>query len=357
MQRRQRTGKATLVARKFTGTILAAGLIVGAALSAAAQQTHRYTPKKDELKYHFGVADPVLRVQPGDTIETYAERTDTGYYRQFGDTIPPDAPPNPYLPNPVTGPFYIEGAEPGDTLVVRLLEIEPAEESAIGFAGPGFGGLTKTRYTQMLDSPPFDGLVSWAYKVDRQARTVEFAGNFSDVHISLPLQPFLGCLGVAPLNGEVRQTTVPGFFGGNLDTPEVRAGTTVYLPVNVPGALLYLGDGHAVQGEGEIAGTAAEIAMNVRLQVDLIKGKTIATPRLEDDTHLMTAGSTKPLEDAMRVASREMVAWLVEDYGFAVLDAYEFLSVAAESNVSQLVDPNYTILVKLRKEYLPLKKK
>ncbi len=149
---------------------------------------------------------------------------------------------------------------------------------------------------------------------------------------------------------------MPGFFGGNLDTPEARPGTTVYLPVNVPGALLYVGDGHAAQGEGEIAGTAAEVAMNVVFRVDLIKGQTITTPRLEDDTYLMATGSTRPLEDAMRVASKELIDWLVADYGLSALDAYELLSVAMESNVSQLVDPNYTILVKIKKEFLPRKK-
>jgi acetamidase/formamidase len=142
-----------------------------------------------------------------------------------------------------------------------------------------------------------------------------------------------------------------------MDTPEVRAGTTVYLPVNVPGALLYLGDGHAVQGEGEIAGTAAEIQMNVVLEVDVLKGRRIGAPRLEDATHLMAAGSYRPLEDAMRIASRELIQWLTEDYGLSPMDAYELLSVAMESNVSQIVDPNFTVLVKIKKAYLPPKKR
>ena len=138
-----------------------------------------------------------------------------------------------------------------------------------------------------------------------------------------------------------------------MDTPEVRPGTTVYFPVNVPGALLYLGDGHAIQGEGEIAGTAAEVAMNVTIAVDLIKDHAITVPRLEDEEYLMAAGSTRPLEDAMRIASHELIRWIVEDHGLSALDAYELLSVVMESNVSQMVDPNYTILVKIRKEYLP----
>ena len=128
-----------------------------------------------------------------------------------------------------------------------------------------------------------------------------------------PQSPRTVPLVVAPAAGESRSTIVPGFFGGNMDTPEVRPGTIVYLPVNVEGALLYLGDGHAAQGEGEIAGTAAEVAMHVTLTVDLIKGRGITIPRLEDDTYLMAVGSYRPLEDAMRIASHELIVWINED--------------------------------------------
>ena len=161
---------------------------------------------------------------------------------------------------------------------------------------------------------------------------------------------------MAPADDEARSTIVPGFYGGNMDTPEVRAGSTIYLPVNVPGALLYLGDGHAVQGEGEISGTAVEVPMNVTLTVDLLKGRRITVPRIEDEHYLMAVGSYRPLEDAMRIASHELIQWLVEDYGLSALDAYGLLSVAMESNISQLVDPNYTVLVKIKKAYLPPKK-
>lgn len=312
----------------------------------AYSETKRYIPKKDELKYVYATAEPVLRLQPGDILETWTERADNNLLKKPGDRLPADN-----RPNPNTGPFYVEGAEQGDTLVVKLLEIEPAQDTAVGYAGPGFGALTPTRYTAMLNRPIEP--TTWIYRIDRKERTVEFQANDSQFKVKLPLKPFLGCLAVAPQADEARQTIVPEFFGGNLDTPEVRAGTTVYLPVNVPGALLYMGDGHAVQGEGEIAGTAAEVQMNVRLQVDLIKGKTIGTVRLEDDTYLMTAGSYRPAEDAMRIASLEMVRWLAQDYALSEMDAYELLSVAMESNISQLVDPNFTVLVKIKKEYLP----
>jgi acetamidase/formamidase len=312
-------------------------------------ETHRYVPEEKDLKYTFATAPAVLRLKPGDTLETWTESALGDYLHKPGDTLPAD-----FRPNPNTGPFHIEGAQPGDTLVVKLLKVEPAKDVGVAIAGPGFGGLTQTRFTPMLDRPIPDR--TWYYKIDRTARTVQFAALDSSFKVSLPLNPFLGCLGVAPASDEARSTIVPGFFGGNMDTPEVRPGTTVYLPVNVAGALLYLGDGHAAQGEGEIAGTAVEVAMNVTVQVDLIKGKTITTPRLEDDTYIMTVGSYRPLEDAMRIASHELVQWMAQDYGLSEMDAYELLSVAMESNVSQLVDPNYTILTRIRKEYLPPRK-
>ncbi len=332
----------------LTLVILAVVLVAGP--FAAKAETHRYIPATDDLKFTFATAPAVLHLKPGDRLETWTESALGDSLNQPGDHLPAD-----YRPNPNTGPFHIEGAEVGDTLVVKLLEIEPAKDFAVGIAGPGFGGLTKTRFTPMLDESIPD--LTWYYAIDKSAGTVEFSALDSDFKVKLPLRPFLGCLGVAPAANEARSTIVPGFFGGNMDTPEVRASTTVYFPVNVAGGLLYLGDGHAAQGEGEIAGTAAEVAMNVTLEVDLVKGRSITTPRLEDDTYLMAAGSVRPLEDAMRIASHELIQWIVEDYGLSALDAYELLSVAMESNVSQIVDPNYTVLAKIKKEYLPARKK
>jgi acetamidase/formamidase len=330
-------------------TSLALLLAVAAMGRVARAETHRYIPRPEELKYTFATAEPVLRVKPGDTIETWTENALGPAIKKPGDTMPPDE-----RPNPNTGPFYIEAAQPGDTLAVHLISIEPAAEYAAGIVEPGFGALTQGLYTPMLDQP-IPGR-TWYYRIDTQARTVEFSALDSSHKVELPLRPFLGCLGVAPTGDEARSTIVPEFFGGNMDTPEVRAGSTIFFPVNVAGALLYLGDGHAAQGEGEIAGTAAEVAMNVTFKVDVLKGRRITTPRLEDDTYLMAAGSYRPLEDAMRIASRELIQWMVDDYGLSRLDAYELLSVAMESNVSQLVDPNYTVVVKIKKDYLPPKK-
>jgi len=327
-------------------SLLAAILVV--ALAAAAE-TRRYVPKPEELKYTFATAPPVLHLKPGNGLETWT-------HSAFNDFIydPENTSPWDFRPNPNTGPFYIDGAEPGDTLVVKLIKVEPASEVGYSLAGPGFGALTKTPFTPMLDQSIPKRL--WTYRIEKQAGTAEFSALDSDLKIKLPLNPFLGCLGVAPADDEARSTIVPGFYGGNMDTPEVRAGSTIYLPVNVPGALLYLGDGHAVQGEGEISGTAVEVPMNVTLTVDLLKGRRITVPRIEDEHYLMAVGSYRPLEDAMRIASHELIQWLVEDYGLSALDAYGLLSVAMESNISQLVDPNYTVLVKIKKAYLPPKK-
>jgi amidase len=147
---------------------------------------------------------------------------------------------------------------------------------------------------------------------------------------------------------------VPDDFGGNMDCPEVRAGNTVYLGVRVPGALLSFGDGHFAMGEGEIIGTAVEGAMNVELTVDLIKRRETPWPRIENAEWMMSVGASRPLEDAARVAFKDMVAWVREKTGLSEMDAYEFVSQAARAPIVQLVDPQYTVLVKIEKSRLPV---
>lgn len=138
-----------------------------------------------------------------------------------------------------------------------------------------------------------------------------------------------------------------------MDYWEIKKGATVYLPVHVPGALLQFGDGHLAQGEGEIIGTAVESSLNVRLKVDVIKGRTIAWPRVENDEYLMATGSYRPLEDAFRIAYKELIDWLVTDYGLDMMDAYQLCSQVGVVDVAQVVDPNYTVVAKIHKKYLP----
>jgi acetamidase/formamidase len=165
--------------------------------------------------------------------------------------------------------------------------------------------------------------------------------------------PMHGTVGVAPANLEVRSALVPDVYGGNMDTPEMQAGVTCYLGVNVEGALFSIGDGHARQGEGETCGVAIECAMDTVVAVDLIKGRPTPWPRLESDTHIMSTGSARPLEDAFRIAQTDLVSWLVSDHGLATMDAYQLISQAVESPLANVCDTNYTSLAKIRKEWLP----
>jgi acetamidase/formamidase len=171
--------------------------------------------------------------------------------------------------------------------------------------------------------------------------------------LELPIAPMLGTVGVAPAGREVRTSLVPDTFGGNMDTPEMRAGTTCYLGVNVPGALFSVGDGHYRQGEGESCGTAVEGAMDVTLVVDLIKGGAPAWPRLEHDGDYAVVGSSRPLEDAWRASQVGMITWLGELYGLDRLDAYQLLTQISRSPLANVVDANYSAVTLVEKALLP----
>jgi amidase len=253
--------------------------------------------------------------------------------------------------NPLTGPFYIEGAEPGDTLAVKILDIKLDSNQGIGALAPGFGAINSTNYTPMLNPPIKEKI--WFYPVDAATNTATFQALDSKYSVKIPLHPFFGCIGVAPAGGESRSSVVPEAFGGNMDSPEASAGNTVYFPVNTPGAMLFLGDGHAVQGDGEVAGTGLEIALRGRLQVRVLKGQKINWPRFENDEYIMTVGAYRPLDDALRIAFTELVGWIHNDYGLSEMDAYELLSKVAEIRLSEMVDPNYVVVAKIKKKFLP----
>jgi acetamidase/formamidase len=253
--------------------------------------------------------------------------------------------------NPQTGPFFVEGAAPGDTLVVRIEKLEPARDVAISSSFPGFGALNGTDRTAVLGADLPETV--WFYEIDRVRGVAKTHSQDGKLSWEVPLAPFLGCLGVAPSGGEVRSTVVPDNFGGNMDCPEVKAGNTVYLGVRVPGALLSFGDGHYAMGDGEIIGTAIEGAMNVTLTVDLIKGRETPWPRIENPEWMMSVGAGRPLEDAARVAFKDMVTWIREKTGLSEMDAYEFVSQNARAPIVQMVDPQYTVLVRIPKARLP----
>src|SRR5260370_639033 len=194
------------------------------------------------------------------------------------------------------------------------------------------------------------------YPIDREKNTATSKALDSNFKVKFPLHPFLGCIGVCPANGEARSSIVPAEFGGNMDAPEASAGNTLYLPVNVSGALLYFGDGHAAMGEGEVAGSAVEVPMRERLKVYVIKGKRIDWPRFENETEILTAGIYRPVDDAARIAVTELVHWIHADYGLSELDAYELLSKVGKLHLTEMVDPNYVVIAGIDKKYLPPKK-
>ena len=217
---------------------------------------------------------------------------------------------------------------------------------------PLFGSLTATTATAMLHDPLPE--LTWIYEIDNDAGVVRYDALHSPVQVDLPLDPMHGTVGVAPPLGEVRSSLTPGSWGGNMDTPEMRAGTTCYLGVNVEGALFSLGDGHARQGEGETCGVAVECPMDTVLVLDLVKGlPPTVWPRLEDDTYVMTVGSARPLEDAFRIAHTEMVRWVEELTGLSAMDAYQLVSQTALTPVANVVDTNYSVVCKVAKQHLP----
>ena len=279
-------------------------------------QVVRFRPEPGQFAWTFGGAAPVARIKPGTILELFTEDCFAGRVRGPGDLVSRVCE-FPYL-NPQTGPFYVEGAQPGDTLAVHFISIDPARDWAASTTVPLFGALTSTHLTATLQEPLPE--VVWIWELDRAAQLCQFRARDSEFSAPLPMNPMHGTVGVAPANLEVRSALVPDAFGGNMDTPEMRAGVTCYLGVNVEGALMSIGDGHARQGEGETCGVAVECAMNTALIVDLIKGVPTPWPRLESDSHICSTGSARPLEDAFRIAQHDLVQWVAGHSGLSALD-------------------------------------
>jgi len=305
----------------------------------------------DNVKYVFGIAPPVAHLKPGNLLD--ANSLDC-----FGNALqkPGDTMAMVKGDNPLTGPFFIDGAEPGDTLVVKILDLQVDGNQGVGTFSPGFGAVNNTHYTPVLEAKPLEDRI-WYYPIDHKKNTATFEALDSKFKVSFPVHPFLGCIGVAPANGEARSSIVPAEFGGNMDAPEVSKGNTLYLPVNVDGALFYFGDGHAAMGDGEVAGSAVEVPMRARLRIDVLKKKRIDWPRLENETTLMTTGIYRPVDDAVRIAVTELIRWVHADYGLSELDAYELCSKVCKLHLTEMVDPNYVVIASIDKKYLPAKMK
>lgn len=308
-----------------------------------------FKPAREQFAWTFGGAAPVMSVKPGTALRLWTEDAFGGRLRS------PQDRPSEMLDmtevNPQTGPFFVEGSEPGDTLALHFVDLEPARDWGASATIPLFGALTGTDRTALLHEPLPE--LTWIYQLDREREVVVFEALRGELRLDLPLAPMLGTVGVAPGGREVRTSLVPDTFGGNMDTPEMRAGATCFLGVNVEGALFSVGDGHYRQGEGESCGTAVEGAMNLTLIVELIKGGAPAWPRIEQDSHYVVVGSSRPLEDAWRASQIGMIDWLHELYGLDRLDAYQLLTQISEAPLANVVDANYSAVTKVAKRLLP----
>jgi amidase len=292
----------------------------------------------------FAVRQPVLRVKPGDTVETRTFSQPGDYYERAGGAWPGEV-----------GPFHIEGATPNDTLVVKIVRLRLNRDTAVSAVNPnGISAVAPDSRTRMLNDPLPARRYEWKLDRTRNVGVLDIPGSASR-RFEVPLKPMLGRLAVAPSGQEAFGGLWPGNFGGNMDSSDAREGTTVYLPVFHDGALFYFGDVHALQGDGEIVGSGLETTADVTFQFDLIKGKRIRWPRMEDENDIMVAGSVRPLVDAFRIAHVELIEWLVEEYGFDKMDAYQIVSQAGHSRVANVVDPNYTVMAKFPKRLLPKK--
>lgn len=302
-----------------------------------------------ELVYTFGGAEPKAQIKPGTVVSTSTLDCFSGLLTRDGAGSVSEQLDWRFI-NPQTGPFYVEGAEPGDTLAVHFVSIEPRFDWGVSVIVPFFGALSNTATTATLNEPLPER--AWFYDLDVANRTVWWQAVDSDLRLALPMDPMHGTVGVAPAGGEVRSSLAPGDWGGNMDTTEMRVHTTAYFRVNVPGALFSLGDGHARQGEGEVCGVGVETAMNTTFILELIKGGGPAWPRIESDDYLMTTGSVKPLEDAFRIANVEMVNWVSELLDISNLDAYQLVSQTNLNPAGNVVDTVYTMVCKVPKKLL-----
>ncbi|MFY9549766.1 MAG: acetamidase/formamidase family protein [Thermoanaerobaculia bacterium] len=307
----------------------------------AAPRTLDFEPKEFHRVFSSSI-EPVLHIWPGDTVRT--RTVDAGGVDENGKSRVLGG-------NPQTGPFYVEGAMPADTLAIHVRKLRLNRPSAISDDGLVGRALT-TDYASEHKDNNFNNVV-WTLDLEKGvARLAKPTAHLKDV--AVPVKPMLGCVGVAPgFGGAARGTGDSGRFGGNMDFNEIREGATVYLPVSQPGALLYVGDGHALQGDGELNGNALETSLDVEFSVDLLREKAISGPRVENDEYLMAMGLGGSLDDAFREATSGLASWLEKEYGLTGAEAAMLLGTTVEYKISEVADRNAGIVAKIHKKYLP----
>jgi acetamidase/formamidase len=307
-------------------------------------QTHNLT-EAQQGTYHYTIgpySEPVLTIHPGDRVIVETRDAFEGAIQTEQD-LPSNKLTLPFV-NPQNGPIMVAGAEKGDALAVYIESMTPRGANPRGTCCmiPEFGALTGTAYTAILNDP----LPEKVRKVNLDEQHVYWSER-----VTLPYRPHIGTLSCSPEIDSINSLT-PDSHGGNMDLPDMGPGSITYLPVRSPGARLFIGDAHACQGDGEICGVAVEYASTTTITVDLIKGWSIEWPRLETEEVIMAIGSARPLEDATRIAYRELIRWMVNAHGFDQWDAYMMLSQCGQVRLGNVVDPKYTMGAAISKRYL-----
>ena len=304
--------------------------------------THHFAPT--HYYTSIGSHEPVLRIQPGDTVIT----TTVDARGQDVNAQQITAPGNP-----MTGPFYIEGAEPGDTLVVRLDKLTP--NRTYGWTARMLAAnVVDPNYVPSLPWPTDGPKGPAKWHVDATAWTATLVEPETKLGpLTLPLNPMVGCFGVAPAGGQAISTATSAEHGGNMDYNGFVEGVTVYFPVAAAGALFHIGDGHATQGDGEIVGTGIEISFDVQFTVDLLKGQRIGWPRGENEEYIFTCGNARPLDQCVQHATTEMVKWLQEGYGLDAYGANILMGQTVKYDLGNIFDPAFTMVCKMPKRWLP----
>ncbi|SEI14051.1 Acetamidase/formamidase [Rhizobium tibeticum] len=301
--------------------------------------THRFTP----TSYHnvIGTMPAAVRIADGDTVITRtidaAGYDEEGVQRASG-------------PNPMNGPIYVEGAEPGDVLKVELLAMNPTRDS----------GFTRSVLAANVIEPevardlPRSEKTFWT--IDREQRTVRLSEPLAGLqNLILPLDPMIGCFGVAPSLGQAISTATSGEYGGNMDYRLFGPRSTIWFPVFAPGALFFLGDCHAVQGDGEIVGTGVETTFEVTVRLSVEKRKRISWPRAETADDIITVGNARPLDQALQHATTEMLHLLSTDYNLTKVAASQLLGQVVRYDIGNVFDPAYTVACRVAKRWLPVR--
>ena len=317
--------------------------------------THRLVPSI--YYYTYAPHPPALRICSGDTV--VAETRDAFGNDGAGNPMPEEmkqrvAGTSLRESNPAVGPIYVEDALPGDLLAIDIQRIKLNRDWALSKQGPNFGSLTgEGPGKRLLYNEPIPLLYyRWALDLERNVGILDLPESRIK-RVEAPLHPFLGSIGVAPRFGRTELTLTPGEYGGNMDCVDTGEGVTLYLPVWVEGGYLSYGDVHALQGDGEVNGTAAEVSAEVTLKIDVVKGLRAEWPRIVSDSHIMVAASARPLADAMRIGQLELLRWLVDEYGFQREEAWQLNAQVGTMRIGNVVDPCYTVVCKFPRAYLP----